>query len=131
MLDIGFPCRFGVGEPGGGELVAQIVGLVLERAPIGDLAFEHSLQRRQNQPQCRNKSLRVQGAEPAFRRQAVDLRQPGTGALGPGEGNLRVVRHAENNACARASPEVYQLYQKYQARADGADLVTNGAASTR
>src|SRR5450755_1452566 len=40
MLDIGFPCRFGGGELGGGELVAQIVGLALERAPIGDFASE-------------------------------------------------------------------------------------------
>src|SRR5260370_17645334 len=40
-----------------------------------------------------------------------------TRAPGLGDGNLGIVRHAENNACGCTSPEVYQLYQKYQGRA--------------
>jgi hypothetical protein len=61
MLDIGLPSRFGGGELDGGELGAQIIGLALERAPIGNLPFEHCLQRRQNRLQKRSKGLRVQG----------------------------------------------------------------------
>ena len=72
MLDIGFPRCFGSGELGGGELGAQIINLALECPPIGHLPFDHSLQRGQNSPQNRNKSLRVQGTGRRLRRLSRD-----------------------------------------------------------